>query len=43
MLDSIRAEYAPMDKASMQDLVSKFKPAWERLKASARPSDMARR
>jgi len=43
MLDSIRAEYAPMDKALMQDLVSKFKPAWERLKASARPSDMARR
>lgn len=43
MLDSIKAEYAPMDKATMQDLVSSFRPSWERLKASAMPSDLVRR
>jgi hypothetical protein len=43
MLDSIAAEYAPMDMTSMQSVVSKYQPAWERLKASARPSDIARR
>lgn len=43
MLDSIRAEYAPMDKATMQDLVSRFRPSWERLKANAAPSDLVRR
>jgi hypothetical protein len=43
MLDSIAAEYAPLDLASMQDLVSKYRPAWERLKATAQPSDIARR
>ena len=43
MLDSIKAEYAPMDKATMQDLVSRFRPTWERLKASATPSDLVRR
>jgi hypothetical protein len=42
MLDSIAAEYAPMDMKSMQSVVSKYQPAWERLKASARPSDIAR-
>jgi hypothetical protein len=43
MLDSIRAEYAPVDMASMEEVVSKYRPSWERLKASARPSDIARR
>lgn len=43
MLDSIKAEYAPIDKASMQELVSRYRPAWERLKSSATPSDLRRR
>lgn len=43
ILDSIKAEYAPVDKGTMQDTVKMFRPAWERLKASATPSDLARR
>ncbi len=43
ILDSIKAEYAPVDKGTMQDTVKMFKPAWDRLKASATPSDLARR
>ncbi|HJS21967.1 MAG TPA: nuclease-related domain-containing protein [Steroidobacteraceae bacterium] len=43
ILDSIKAEYAPVDKGAMQDTVRLFEPAWERLKASTRPSDLARR
>jgi hypothetical protein len=42
ILDSIKAEYAPVDKGAMQDTVKMFQPAWERLKASTRPSDLAR-
>jgi hypothetical protein len=43
LLDSIKAEYAPVDKAAMQDTVKMYHPAWERLKASTRPSNLARR
>jgi Nuclease-related domain len=43
ILDSLKAEYAPVDKGAMQDTVKTFHPAWERLKASTRPSNLARR
>ena len=43
ILDSIKAEYAPVDKGAMQDTVKMFQPAWERLKANTRPSNLARR
>ena len=43
MLDSIKAEYAPVDKGAMQETVRLFHPAWERLKASTRPSNLGRR
>lgn len=43
ILDSIKAEYAPVDKGAMQDTVKMFRPAWERLKASTRPSNLPRR
>ena len=43
ILDSIKAEYAPVDKGAMQDTVKMFRPAWERLKACTRPSNLARR
>ncbi len=43
ILDSIKAEYAPVDKSTMQDTVKIFRPAWERLKASTTPSNLRRR
>lgn len=43
ILDSIKAEYAPVDKGTMQEIVTNFRPAWERLKASTTPSDLGRR
>ena len=42
LLDSIKPEYAPADKQTMQDVVTKFRPSWERLKASTRKSDLGR-
>jgi hypothetical protein len=42
ILDSIKAEYAPVDKGTMQDTVRMFQPAWERLKASTQRSHLAR-
>ncbi len=43
MLDSIKAEYAPVDKGAMQDTVKMYRPAWERLKANTTRSHLARR
>jgi hypothetical protein len=43
LIDSIRPEYAPLDKGTMQDTVRLFHPAWERLKASTTRSHLARR
>jgi hypothetical protein len=43
LLDSIKAEYAPLDKGAMQDTVKMFRPAWERLKASTTRSHLGRR
>lgn len=43
ILDSIKAEYAPLDKSTMQDTVKLYQPAWERLKSSTRPSNLGRR
>lgn len=42
MLDSLRVEYAPVDKATMAASVAGFRPGWDRVKSSARPSDLAR-
>ena len=42
MLDSLRVEYAPVDKASMAPAVAKFRPAWDRVRDSTRPSDLRR-
>jgi hypothetical protein len=42
MLDSLRVEYAPVDKATMAAAVARFKPGWDRVKALAKPSDLAR-
>lgn len=42
MLDSLRVEYAPMEKATMAAAVAKFRPGWDRVKSSSRPSDLAR-
>lgn len=42
LLDSITPEYAPVDKQQMQDIVARFRPTWDRLKASTRPSDLKR-
>lgn len=42
LFDSIKPEYAPLDKQRMQDVVTKFLPTWERLKASTRPSNLRR-
>lgn len=42
MLDSLRVEYAPVDKATMAASVANFRPGWDRVKTSARPSDLAR-
>lgn len=42
MLDSLRVEYAPVDKAAMAASIAKFRPGWERVKTSARPSDLGR-
>jgi len=42
MLDSLRVEYAPVEKATMVAAVAKFRPGWDRVKSSSRPSDLAR-
>lgn len=42
MLDSLKVEYAPVDKAAMQGVVAKFQEGWEKVKASATPSDLKR-
>jgi hypothetical protein len=42
MLDSLRVEYAPVDKATMAASVASFRPSWDRVKAVAHPSDLAR-
>lgn len=42
MLDSLRVEYAPVDKATMASSIAQFRPGWDRVKSSARPSDLAR-
>src|SRR5262245_33882295 len=42
MLDSLRVEYAPVDKATMAAAVARFRPGWENVKSSSRPSDLAR-
>ena len=43
MLDSLKLEYAPVDKGSMQTVVARFRPDWESVKANLTPSDLARR
>jgi hypothetical protein len=43
MLDSLKVEYAPVDKGAMQTVVARFRPGWESVKASLTPSDLARR
>lgn len=42
MLDSLRVEYAPVDKATMAASIVRFRPGWDRVKSIARPSDLAR-
>jgi hypothetical protein len=42
MLDSLRVEYAPVDKGTMAAAVSRYRPGWDRIRTSARPSDLAR-
>ena len=42
MLDSLRVEYAPVDKNAMAAAVARFRPGWESVKQSSRPSDIAR-
>ena len=42
MLDSLRVEYAPVDKNAMASAVARFRPGWESVKQIARPSDIAR-
>jgi hypothetical protein len=42
MLDSLRVEYAPVDKNAMASAVARFRPGWEAVKSLARPSDIAR-
>lgn len=43
MLDSLKLEYAPVDKGAMQSVVARFRPGWESVKSSLTPSDLARR
>lgn len=42
MLESLRVEYAPLDKATMQSAVAKFRPGWDRVRDNTRPSDLKR-
>ncbi len=42
MLDSLRVEYAPVDKGTMAAAVARYRPGWDRVRTSARPSDLAR-
>jgi hypothetical protein len=42
MLDSLRVEYAPVDKAAMEPAVARFRPDWERVRDQTRPSDLRR-
>jgi hypothetical protein len=41
-LDSLQLEYAPVDKMAMQAVVAKFEPDWQKVRASAKPSDLKR-
>ncbi|HZF26609.1 MAG TPA: nuclease-related domain-containing protein [Steroidobacteraceae bacterium] len=43
MLDSLKLEYAPVDKGAMQSIVARFRPGWESVKSCLTPSDLARR
>ncbi|HKE43595.1 MAG TPA: nuclease-related domain-containing protein [Steroidobacteraceae bacterium] len=43
MLDSLKLEYAPVEKGAMQAVVARFRPGWESVKSSLTPSDLARR
>jgi Nuclease-related domain len=42
MLESLRVEYAPVDKGTMAAAVSRYRPGWDRVRENARPSDLAR-
>jgi hypothetical protein len=41
-IDSLKGEYSPVDRASMQGVIDKYRPDWERVKANATPSDLKR-
>lgn len=43
MLDSLKVEFAPVEKATMESVVASFRPGWEMLKASAARSHLGRR
>jgi hypothetical protein len=43
MLDSLKLEYAPVDKGAMQSVVARFRPDWESVKSNLTPSDLVRR
>jgi hypothetical protein len=42
MLDSLKVEYAPVDKQSMEAAVSRYQGDWERVRRATRPSELRR-
>src|SRR5262245_39873159 len=42
MLDSLRVEYAPVEKSTMEGAVDRFRPDWDRVRSHTQPSDLRR-
>jgi Nuclease-related domain len=42
MLDSLKVEYAPVDKQSMEAAVAGYQADWERVRQATRPSELKR-
>ncbi len=42
LIESLKGEYSPVDRAAMEEVVARYRPDWERVKAAAKPSDLKR-